>query len=204
MRSRISTSRSRLSLSPVAVVSVGKPPAACRQSASSAPANPSAASLRHVTGRTVLCGIIVSVTVIRGRIVGGGGSLAGRIQKSVKCNQAVQASAPDRCRTIFNGGQNDKGPGIAEAPNATSNDAYLSEVEMLLKFVDSLVPTPWTAVMIAIAMPAAIRPYSIAVAPDSSLTKRETRFFMYITPVYTVAGRTNVWSSGVLSTVTMA
>jgi hypothetical protein len=27
-------------------------------------------------------------------------------------------------------------------------------------------------------MPAAIRPYSIAVAPDSSFTKRETRVFI--------------------------
>lgn len=34
--------------------------------------------------------------------------------------------------------------------------------------VFSLPPTPCTAVIIAIAIPAAIRPYSIAVAPDSS------------------------------------
>ena len=39
---------------------------------------------------------------------------------------------------------------------------------MVLKFVDSWLPTPFTAVMIAIAIPAAIRPYSMAVAPDSS------------------------------------
>jgi len=36
----------------------------------------------------------------------------------------------------------------------------------LLKLVLSAVPTLFTAVMIAIAIPAAIRPYSIAVAPD--------------------------------------
>jgi hypothetical protein len=46
---------------------------------------------------------------------------------------------------------------------------YFSELLMVLKFVDSWVPTPFTAVMIAIAIPAAIRPYSMAVAPDSSL-----------------------------------
>src|SRR4029079_8549446 len=32
--------------------------------------------------------------------------------------------------------------------------------------------------MMATEMPAAIRPYSMAVAPDSSFTKRETRFFI--------------------------
>jgi hypothetical protein len=46
---------------------------------------------------------------------------------------------------------------------------YLSELLMVLKFVDSWVPRPFTAVMIAIAIPAAIRPYSMAVAPDSSV-----------------------------------
>ena len=40
---------------------------------------------------------------------------------------------------------------------------------MVLKFVDSWLPRPFTAVMIAIAIPAAIKPYSMAVAPDSSL-----------------------------------
>jgi hypothetical protein len=31
-------------------------------------------------------------------------------------------------------------------------------------------------------MPAAISPYSMAVAPDSSFTKRETRFFILVAP----------------------
>src|SRR3954451_3143151 len=48
--------------------------------------------------------------------------------------------------------------------------------------------------MIAMAMPAAIRPYSMAVAPDSSLTKRETRFFIIDNSCVHVAGRTIVWS----------
>src|SRR5882672_12233662 len=65
---------------------------------------------------------------------------------------------------------------------------------MLLKLVASLEPTPFTAVMIAIAIPAAIRPYSMAVAPDSSLTKRETRFFIIDNSCVHVAGRTIVWS----------
>jgi hypothetical protein len=37
--------------------------------------------------------------------------------------------------------------------------AYFSEVEIVVKLFFSAVPTPCTAVMIAIAMPAAIRPY---------------------------------------------
>ena len=45
-------------------------------------------------------------------------------------------------------------------------DAYFSEllidVNMLLRFE----PSPLTTAMIASAMPAAIRPYSMAVAPD--------------------------------------
>jgi hypothetical protein len=36
--------------------------------------------------------------------------------------------------------------------------------------------------MIASAMPAAMRPYSIAVAPDSSFTKRAQSFFVGVTP----------------------
>src|ERR1700712_5444095 len=71
-----------------------------------------------------------------------------------------------------------KAPGLPGVFEAGSTVAYLSEVEIETKLADSLLPTPLTAVMIAIAMPAAIRPYSMAVAPDSSFTKRETRFFI--------------------------
>ena len=46
--------------------------------------------------------------------------------------------------------------------------SYFNAVLTLPNSVLRLVPTPLTAVMIAIAIPAAIRPYSIAVAPDSS------------------------------------
>src|SRR4051812_16466227 len=54
-------------------------------------------------------------------------------------------------------------------PNGPRNGRYFSELLMVSKFVLSLLPRPFTAVMIAIAIPAAIRPYSMAVAPDSSL-----------------------------------
>src|SRR6187431_3323761 len=74
---------------------------------------------------------------------------------------------------------------------------YFSELLMASKFELSLLPRPLTAVMIAIAMPAAIRPYSMAVAPDSSFTKRETRFFIDDNSCVHVAGRLVF---GVLST----
>ena len=42
---------------------------------------------------------------------------------------------------------------------------------MLLNFVFRVVPIELTAAMIAIEMPAAMRPYSMAVAPDWSARK---------------------------------
>jgi hypothetical protein len=45
---------------------------------------------------------------------------------------------------------------------------YFSEVLIASKFELILPPRPFTAAMIATAIPAAIRPYSMAVAPDSS------------------------------------
>ena len=47
-------------------------------------------------------------------------------------------------------------------------DRYFSEVLIEVNWVFKVVPSPLTAAMIASAMPAAIRPYSIAVAPASS------------------------------------
>jgi hypothetical protein len=49
--------------------------------------------------------------------------------------------------------------------------AYLSAVEIAENVVLSLVPRPVITGMIATAMPAAIRPYSMAVAADSSCKK---------------------------------
>jgi hypothetical protein len=51
---------------------------------------------------------------------------------------------------------------------------YFSEVLTLVKVPLSLVPTPLTAAMIASAMPVAISPYSMAVAPDSSARNLRT------------------------------
>jgi hypothetical protein len=47
-------------------------------------------------------------------------------------------------------------------------EVYFSEVLIETKLVLSCEPTPLTAVMITIAIPAAIKPYSMAVAPESS------------------------------------
>jgi hypothetical protein len=43
---------------------------------------------------------------------------------------------------------------------------------MLLNVVFSFVPRPFTTAMIATEIPAAMRPYSMAVAPHSSFRKR--------------------------------
>jgi hypothetical protein len=55
---------------------------------------------------------------------------------------------------------------------------YLSFVEMLVKVVFNLVPRPFTTAMIATEMPAAMRPYSMAVAPESSFKKRDKMLFI--------------------------
>ena len=44
--------------------------------------------------------------------------------------------------------------------------SYFNELLIEVKLVLSVVPRPFTAATIAIEIPAAIRPYSIAVAPD--------------------------------------
>src|SRR5580704_9931426 len=56
--------------------------------------------------------------------------------------------------------------------------AYLRAVETVLKVFFRLVPRPWTTAMIATAMPAAMRPYSMAVAAVSSLKKESVRFLI--------------------------
>jgi hypothetical protein len=55
---------------------------------------------------------------------------------------------------------------------------YLSELLIEPNLVLSLPPNPFTAAMIASAMPAAINPYSIAVAPDWSVTKALNNLFI--------------------------
>src|SRR3954464_14425885 len=56
--------------------------------------------------------------------------------------------------------------------------AYFSELLIAVNLVLSVPPRVLTIVMMASEMPAAISPYSMAVAPDSSFTKRAIRFFI--------------------------
>src|SRR5437660_12900699 len=59
-------------------------------------------------------------------------------------------------------------------------EAYCIALETLLNVKPGCVPTPFTAAMLATAMPAAISPYSIAVAPASSAMNRTMRLFILI------------------------
>jgi hypothetical protein len=52
--------------------------------------------------------------------------------------------------------------------DAQQQNGYFNEVLIELNIVFRLLPSPLTMAMIASAIPAAISPYSIAVAPDSS------------------------------------
>src|ERR1700742_2025890 len=67
-------------------------------------------------------------------------------------------------------------------------DAYLMLVETVVNVVERLVPTTWTAPMITTAMSAAIRPYSMAVAPDSSRRKEWISLVM-VCPDFKIATR---------------
>jgi hypothetical protein len=64
---------------------------------------------------------------------------------------------------------------------------YFKEVETDEKVVFKLVPRAWTVAMIATAMPAAMRPYSIAVAPVSSAKKRIISVVIWISSVLTTS-----------------
>jgi hypothetical protein len=55
---------------------------------------------------------------------------------------------------------------------------YFNELLTVLKTELKLVPTPLTAAMIAIAIPAAIRAYSMAVAPDSLVKNLDSNAFI--------------------------
>jgi hypothetical protein len=52
-----------------------------------------------------------------------------------------------------------------------ADPSYLSDVLTVSNLVLTAVPTPFTAATITMPMPIAMRQYSIAVAPDSSLKK---------------------------------
>jgi succinate dehydrogenase/fumarate reductase flavoprotein subunit len=66
--------------------------------------------------------------------------------------------------------------------NIIENRDYLRAVETAVNFVFRLVPMLVTAVMITTEISAARRPYSMAVTPRSSFTKRETRDFIDLAP----------------------
>src|SRR5579859_5785164 len=77
------------------------------------------------------------------------------------------------------GAGEEKRPRIARGLDLKkSTSAYLSELLIEVNLPCKLLPRPLTTAIIASAMPAAIRPYSMAVAPDSSFTKRAIRFFI--------------------------
>src|SRR6202158_6343649 len=75
--------------------------------------------------------------------------------------------------------KNKKAPAIGRSLCSSFDGLdYLSWVEMLENLLFKLVPRPLTTAIIATEMPAAMRPYSIAVAPELSFTKRTKRFFI--------------------------
>ena len=57
---------------------------------------------------------------------------------------------------------------------------YCSEVLMEVNLVLSLVPSPFTTAMMASEIPAASKPYSMAVAPDSSARNARSVFMQAI------------------------
>src|SRR5271169_2425427 len=68
--------------------------------------------------------------------------------------------------------------GFRRGPEACYLPAVAS-CELMFEKVDfNWLPRLLTTAMIATEMPAAIRPYSMAVAPDSSLTKRLMKLFI--------------------------
>jgi hypothetical protein len=65
--------------------------------------------------------------------------------------------------------------GFAASPRFVYLPAVASCEEMLVKVLFNCEPSVLTTVMMATEIPAAIKPYSIAVAPDSSFAKRFTK-----------------------------
>src|ERR1041385_3338876 len=92
------------------------------------------------------------------------------------------ANEADGCRV--------RQPPLRSHPNERAD--YFRSVTMVLNVAFSLEPSAVAPPIIATAMRTAIRPYSMAVAPDSSRTKRAIRFDMKastcLTPVYESAG----------------
>jgi hypothetical protein len=86
------------------------------------------------------------------------------------------ASEGGRCRGILPGETISRVGGLSARRKLAAKykrgvSSYFTAVEIDPNVVLRLVPTPFTAAMRATAMPDAMRPYSMAVAPDSSLRK---------------------------------
>ena len=89
-------------------------------------------------------------------------------------------SQPDRFVVVHAGYAKRRTADVIAAPkseNLVFAHAYLSAVETEENVVLSFVPTPLSTVMIATAMPAAIKPYSMAVAAESS-RRKSLNFFI--------------------------
>src|SRR4051812_39870765 len=95
------------------------------------------------------------------------------------CRTSRRAASERRILRELLSAKNGKGPGLPRAFAARqSAPVYFSDVLIEVNLVFRLEPRPFTTVMIASEMPAAIRPYSMAVAPDWSFTKRAIRLFI--------------------------
>jgi hypothetical protein len=69
---------------------------------------------------------------------------------------------------------------MRRASSAREGLCYFNELLIDVNLVLSLVPNPFTAAMIASEIPAAIKPYSIAVVPDWSAQNFRTNAIMRI------------------------
>jgi hypothetical protein len=98
------------------------------------------------------------------------GSLSRRSAAAKAAHAVVQSQATAAVPRWANAA-----PTVTAARQTPSTRTYWSWVEMLAKVVFSWVPRPATTVIMATAMPAAMRPYSIAVAADWSFTNRKVR-----------------------------
>jgi hypothetical protein len=75
--------------------------------------------------------------------------------------------------------QNRPVPRVAAARRPLdAGDRYFNELLIAVNLVSSLVPRPLTTAMMASAIPAAIKPYSIAVAPVWSAQNFRTNVIM--------------------------
>jgi hypothetical protein len=93
-------------------------------------------------------------------------------QGAVRLRPHIDAVDVARAGGGTSASENEEGRPIEAAlQNCRGALGYFNCVEMLLNLAFRLVPSPFTTAITATEIPAAIRPYSIAVAPDSHLVK---------------------------------